>query len=103
MSWLGLAPGSSDVAAMAPPQHLRSIPKHLCSTKMAAIPIPTDQSGPQRVGNELANLNLGDLPPEQKRVGSNWFAVFNPDLPRVLDVKLLHTLLHDSVVCCVCF
>jgi WD40 repeat protein len=64
---------------------------------------PTHQSGPQRVGNELANLNPDDLSPEQKRVGSDWFAVFNPDLPRVLDVQLLHNLLHESAVCCVRF
>jgi glucose repression regulatory protein TUP1 len=48
-------------------------------------------------------LNPDDLPAEQKRVGSDWYAVFNPDLPRVLDVKLLHNLLHESVVCCVRF
>ena len=55
------------------------------------------------VGNELANLNPDDLPPEQKRGGVDWFAVFNPDLPRVLDVQLLHNLVHESVVCCVRF
>ena len=64
---------------------------------------PIYQSGPQRVGNELANLNPDDLPPEMKRVGHDWFAIFNPDLPRVLDVKLIHNLLHESVVCCVRF
>ena len=47
------------------------------------------------------------LPSSQRTVqrwfNTNAFAVFNPDLPRVLDVKLLHNLLHESVVCCVRF
>jgi glucose repression regulatory protein TUP1 len=51
----------------------------------------------------LANWNLEDLPPTQKREGADWFAVFNPEVPRVLDVELVHHLVHDSVVCCVRF
>jgi general transcriptional corepressor TUP1 len=43
------------------------------------------------------------LPAHQKREGDQWFAVFNPAVPRVLDVELLHTLQHESVVCCVRF
>lgn len=29
--------------------------------------------------------------------------MFNPEVPRVLDVDLVHHLVHDSVVCCVRF
>ncbi|KAJ5202055.1 WD40 repeat-like protein [Penicillium cinerascens] len=54
-------------------------------------------------GNILANWNLDDLPPTQKREGVDWFAVFNPEVPRVLDVELVHDLVHDSVVCYVRF
>ena len=43
------------------------------------------------------------LPADKKKEGPDWFAVFNPRLPRVLDVDLVHTLPHDSVVCCVRF
>lgn len=39
----------------------------------------------------------------QKREAADWYAVFNPEVPRVLDVDLIHTLSHDSVVCCVRF
>lgn len=46
---------------------------------------------------------MDSLRPEQKREGSDWFAIFNPRIPRVLDVDLVHTLSHDSVVCCVRF
>lgn len=51
----------------------------------------------------LANWNPDDLPPSQKREGPDWYAVFNPEVQRVLDVELVHHLVHDSVVCCVRF
>ena len=43
------------------------------------------------------------LPPHQKREGEDWYAVFNPRVPRLLDVDLVHSLEHTSVVCCVRF
>ena len=55
------------------------------------------------VGNQLADLNPEDLPEALKRVGNDWHAVFNPAVPRTLDVSLLHNLVHESVVCCVRF
>jgi len=55
------------------------------------------------VGNALAELDLERLPAHQKKVEADWFAIFNPGVPRVLDVDLLHTLQHESVVCCVRF
>jgi glucose repression regulatory protein TUP1 len=54
-------------------------------------------------GNALANLDLERLPEHQKHVSSDWFAIFNPEVPRILDVDLVHTLQHESVVCCVRF
>ena len=35
------------------------------------------------------------VPPELKKEGSDWFAVFNPKVKRVLDVALVHTLMHE--------
>ncbi|EZF24883.1 hypothetical protein H112_02674 [Trichophyton rubrum D6] len=63
------------------------------------------QGGPpyRTVGNTLAELDPDKLPPSQKKESSDWYAVFNPDIPRVLDVDLVHNLIHDSVVCCVRF
>ncbi|KAG6328966.1 hypothetical protein ID866_10123 [Astraeus odoratus] len=43
------------------------------------------------------------VPPEFKKEGADWVAVFNPKVRRVLDVSLMHTLMHESVVCCVRF
>ncbi|KAM5532684.1 hypothetical protein V8D89_013653 [Ganoderma adspersum] len=56
-----------------------------------------------------------NVPPELKIEGPDWFAIFNPapfgpegpggqsPRQRNLDVHLMHTLLHESVVCCVRF
>ncbi|KAL2271865.1 hypothetical protein VTJ83DRAFT_1236 [Remersonia thermophila] len=54
------------------------------------------------------NNALGDLDPERlpnhiKKVREDWWAIFNQTVPRVLDVDLVHTLVHESVVCCVRF
>ncbi|KAK0100109.1 general transcription repressor, variant 2 [Cadophora gregata f. sp. sojae] len=65
-------------------------------------PVP-NQHNQFRVGNALAELDLERLPAHQKKVEPDWFAIFNPEVPRVLDVDLLHTLQHESVVCCVRF
>lgn len=72
----------------------------------------------------LDDLDPLSVPPELKREGSDWFAIFNPKIKRVLDVNLVHTLHHErcdehlshvllidadvgsrgnSVVCCVKF
>ncbi|RHZ78296.1 hypothetical protein Glove_166g197 [Diversispora epigaea] len=43
------------------------------------------------------------VPAQLKKEGTDWFAIFNPKVNRVLDVDLMHTLDHSSVVCCVKF
>ncbi|KAJ2936488.1 hypothetical protein H1R20_g604, partial [Candolleomyces eurysporus] len=56
-------------------------------------------------------LGVGSVPPELKKEGSDWFALFNPrqamnakrEREKVLDVGLVHTFVHESVVCCVKF
>lgn len=55
------------------------------------------------VGNELGLLKPEAMPNHLKKTGDEWWAVFNPAVPRVLDVHLVHTLEHSSVVCCVRF
>ncbi|KAH8996706.1 WD40-repeat-containing domain protein [Lactarius akahatsu] len=51
----------------------------------------------------LDELDPLSVPPELKKEGSDWFAIFNPKIKRALDVNLVHTLHHESVVCCVKF
>ncbi|KAI3393276.1 hypothetical protein diail_4509 [Diaporthe ilicicola] len=53
--------------------------------------------------NALGDLDIERLAPQHKKARDDWFVVFNPTVPRMLDVDLVHTLAHESVVCCVRF
>ena len=55
------------------------------------------------VGNELFRLNVNELPPHLQKRGEDWWAIFNPRIPRELDIDLIHTFNHPSVVCCIRF
>ncbi|BFZ62391.1 proteinral transcription repressor [Saitoella coloradoensis] len=44
-----------------------------------------------------------DLPRGLKKKGEDWYVVYNPKAPKNLEVNLLHSLEHMSVVCCVRF
>ncbi|OJJ54750.1 hypothetical protein ASPSYDRAFT_185663 [Aspergillus sydowii CBS 593.65] len=74
--------------------------------------IPADSAGVQQIKplpphepqpNMLADLNRVNLSASQKKEGSGWYAVFSPEVQRVLDVELVHHLAHDSVACAVSF
>jgi glucose repression regulatory protein TUP1 len=58
---------------------------------------------PTPVGNSLGDLELDSVAPHNKKTGGDWHAVFNAQVQRVLDVDLVHSFVHDSVVCCVRF
>ena len=73
------------------------------SQRRPAPPPPAPHYQIQNVGNELTKLNVDELPPGLKTVGDDWFAIFNPQVARSLDIKLVHNLTHQSVVCCVRF
>lgn len=53
--------------------------------------------------NALGDLDVERLPAQHKKARDDWFVIFNPAVPRILDVDLVHTLAHESVVCCVRF
>lgn len=55
------------------------------------------------IGNTLSEYEPDKLPAAYKRVADDWHAIFNPRVQRKIDVDLLHTLQHESVVCCVRF
>lgn len=50
----------------------------------------------------IADLEPQSLPPEMKKEGPDWFAVFNPnaakETKKKLDVNLVHTLSHERCV-----
>ena len=43
-------------------------------------------------------FNVHNILPEFKKEGNDWFAIFNPKVKRVLDVTLVHTLMHERFV-----
>lgn len=73
------------------------------SPQVARPTPPNQQQSIYRVGNALADLDPDKMPANQKKEGADWYAVFNPEVQRVLDVTLVHHLVHESVVCCVRF
>jgi glucose repression regulatory protein TUP1 len=60
-------------------------------------------AGPPAQTNALSELDPERLPSHTKKYKDDWWVVFNPAVARVLDVDLVHTLQHESVVCCVRF
>ncbi len=48
-------------------------------------------------------MDPDEIPKDLKKEGPDWLAIFNPKVKRTLDVNLVHTFLHESVVCCVRF
>jgi len=51
----------------------------------------------------LSDLNPENVSHELKKEGSDWFAIWSPQSKKQLDVSLVHSLVHDTVVCCVKF
>ncbi|KAK3301562.1 WD40-repeat-containing domain protein [Chaetomium strumarium] len=87
-------PGQSPQVPTHPtPDHAR-MPQH-------APPPPPPP--PHHHPNALGDLDPERLPNHIKKVREDWWAIFNQHVPRVLDVDLVHTLVHESVVCCVRF
>ncbi|OLY85114.1 Transcriptional repressor rco-1 [Smittium mucronatum] len=56
------------------------------------------------IGNsQLSEMDPGSVPSQLKKEGDDWFVLYSPSVPRSLDIDLVHTFEHDSVVCCVKF
>ena len=43
---------------------------------------------------EDVDLDINSVPPEHKKAGTDWFAIFNPRATRRVEVSLVHTLMH---------
>ncbi|KAJ1933222.1 general transcription repressor [Linderina macrospora] len=48
-------------------------------------------------------MDPDSVPPQLKREGSDWFVIYNPKMPRMMNIENMFTLEHNSVVCCVKF
>jgi len=44
---------------------------------------------------EDVDLDINSVPPEHKKEGTDWFAIFNPRATRQLEVSPIHTLMHE--------
>jgi glucose repression regulatory protein TUP1 len=114
----------------APSAHVGYPPAVSSSAHVGSPAEPSNSAGTSLVpisagsGGFPDDLDPHNVPAELKKEGSDWFAVFNPKVKRVLDVTLVHTLMHErwrdldalhcnksdrsvpcdsSVVCCVRF
>ncbi|TIA73404.1 hypothetical protein E3P84_02536 [Wallemia ichthyophaga] len=74
--------------------------------------LPPPDHPPQPPQNSLKPINhsiqtdftdVDSFPNEFRKDGSDWLAIYNPQLKRNMDVSLIHNLVHESVVCCVRF
>ena len=73
------------------------------SPQVPPHPTPDPRLQMAHPGNALGDLDVERLPPNFKKTRDDWFVIFNQSVPRSLDVDLVHTLPHESVVCCVRF
>lgn len=90
----GLPPPPSTLASYTtgpgnPPPAASVEPSSSASGSMVPV-----SSGPNS-GQFPDDLDPHNVPAELKKEGADWFAVFNPKVKRVLDVNLLHTLIHE--------
>ncbi|KAI0552909.1 hypothetical protein F4679DRAFT_28866 [Xylaria curta] len=61
------------------------------------------QSSNAIVNSALEELDPDRVPAHLKKTRDDWFVIFNQHAPRVMDVDLVHTLSHESMVFCVRF
>ncbi|RMZ87799.1 hypothetical protein DV736_g4978, partial [Chaetothyriales sp. CBS 134916] len=88
----------------APPQPPNSFPAYQPGPTLNGYGQPQPQAANSPgLGKNRNITNRADLPDHLKKEGPDWYAIFNPAVPRMLDVNLLHNLVHESVVCCVRF
>ncbi|ATY58716.1 transcriptional repressor TUP1 [Cordyceps militaris] len=89
----------------ATPQINTPAPYPANASPQVSHPTPDHRLGPRPppVGNSLGDLEVDSVAPHNKKTGNDWYAIFNPQVQRVLDVDLVHSLTHESVVCCVRF
>ncbi|KAF8196823.1 WD40-repeat-containing domain protein [Mycena galopus ATCC 62051] len=91
-----MGPGSTP--ALPPPPTAAA---RLTSPRLPQLP---QRPGPAAVNDFLVDSpDPADFPPQFKKEGSDWFVLYNPTIPRTLEVSLVHTFMHETVVCCVQF
>lgn len=106
-----LGPGLTPKLPPPPSSTVNSNPSAPVGPGLPPPPQPSSSHAPYPPAPEGALVPLGagsgsfpddldphNVPPELKKEGSDWFAIFNPKVKRVLDVSLVHTLMHERYV-----
>ena len=85
---------------------LSNLESHFSSSSLSKR-LKSDESSSARLSRgESPNdrkLDEIEVPSASKKEGYDWLIVYNPKVPRLINVDLLHNLDHSSVVCCVKF
>lgn len=103
------APGSNASVSVSPsskPKQVDIVPTSSSASNGPATGANSGQSAAENaimLGNNLGDLDIDKVPPELKKQKDDWFVLYNERAPRLLDVEMVQSLDHVSVVCCVRF
>ncbi|KAJ2822549.1 general transcription repressor [Coemansia sp. 'formosensis'] len=88
-----------------PPGMVQQMPSRHTPTQMSrnVSSVPSSSGKGVVASSQLADMDPDQVPANLKREGADWFVIFNPKTPRLLNIENVHTLDHTSVVCCVKF
>lgn len=67
--------------------------------------VPADQRAAhnKQIPPFLHDLDAASVAPHLRKLQPEYYILYNPSLPKTVDVELVHSLDHSSVVCCVRF
>jgi len=88
----GVGPGLPPPSQTGSSSHAPYPPAGPSSSHIDGNTLGLINNAPQSFPDEL---DVHNMPPEFKKEGSDWFAMFNPKVKRTLDVNLVHTLMHE--------
>lgn len=95
-------------AAQVPPSQTQAQPQNASIIPTSNVQLSETYSEDDArtvslLGNNLGELDLEKVPDHLKKVRDDWFVVYNERAPRQIDVEMVQSLEHHSVVCCVRF
>lgn len=106
----GPDPGSNGTPAPGIVPNSAATPTNAAPGTTASTPGPAVSSQANAAQLQQQAINLGNIfpdidkiPAQFKKQRDDWFVAYNERAPRRLDVDLVHSLEHHSVVCCVRF
>lgn len=98
--------GSGSGSGSVPPPPSGAAPgQEVARLDSNAYTVPGNQRSAHKklIPQFLKELDAQLVPADLKKQMSDYYVLYNPALPRKIDVDLVHSLDHNSVVCCVRF